>query len=212
MTKKKNENALELKRIEGESDADAMARIAMNSPIRASFSIKQVSSIFEGLDFGKIATFLEQSIAKVNKNDLSELEGMLVNQAKTLDALFHSMFLRANNSEYMTTFQPYFNLALKCQNQSRMTIQTLAEMKNPHPYIQNNRAEYQQVNNGERRQSGDGLRDRYARAEENSKSTNGVLEDKRHETEWLDTGAPQETSGNDKDLEALGAQHRAEDG
>lgn len=92
-------------------------------------------------------------------------------------------------------------LALKAQSQCRNTIEALAEIKNPKPYIQNNRAQYQQVNNGNQS---------LVRGQ-NPNDANKLLEDNSYEQEWMDTGTPQEASENDKELETLGAKHRAKD-
>jgi mRNA-degrading endonuclease RelE of RelBE toxin-antitoxin system len=64
--------------------------------------------------------------------------------------IFTRLSLRAHNNfgQYMKAAETYLRLALKAQSQCRATLETLAEIKNPRPYIQNNRAEYQQVNNG----------------------------------------------------------------
>jgi hypothetical protein len=75
------------------------------------------------------------------------------------------------------------------------TVETIAEIKNPRPYIQNNRAEYQQVNNGADSNSKTNTRT-YAHTEK-SFSTNELLEDKTHEQEWMDTRTPQEAIRND---------------
>jgi len=52
-----------------------------------------------------------------------------------------------------------------------------------------------------------------SRARENPKSTNGLLEleDKTHETEWLDTRTPETAGGNDKEMETVEVQHGTED-
>lgn len=64
---------------------------------------------------------------------------------------------------------------------------------------------YQQVNNGGQPQS-----NLHAQAGENLKSTNGLLEDNTHE--WMDTGAQETASGNNKELETVGEKYGAEDG
>ncbi len=107
------------------------------------------------------------------------------------------------------SLKAYSEIAFKAQRQCRATLEALAEIKNPRPYIQNNKAQYQQVNNGEQPKPKNELIDTYAQArahaEKNSKTANGLLEDKRHEAEWLDTGAPETAGGNNKELETVGA-------
>lgn len=156
----------------------------------------------EPLDYGEISRELEAQNKALRNNNLSRVEDILMAQAQTLDFLFHREARKAAGQEYMLQFKTHMDMAFKAQRQCRATLETLAEIKNPKPYIQNNRAQYQQVNNG--------MPEPHAHGE-NLKSSNGLLKDKRHETEWLDTGAPQTAGGNDKELEAVGAQHRAED-
>jgi len=107
----------------------------------------------------------------------------------------------------MNAAEKYMRLALKAQGQCRATLETLAAIKNPQPYIQNNKAQYQQVNNGTAPSEGNNQTSTrtHAHAEKNPENTNGLLEDKTHEQEWLDTGAPETASGNDKELETVGA-------
>lgn len=152
----------------------------------------------------------------VNKGDMSELERLLTSQAIALDTIFSSMALKAkmNVGHYPDTVSKYMNLALRAQSQCRSTVEAISEIKNPRPYIQNNKGHYVQVNNGEQPRSKDELMEQYTRARtgEKPETANKLLEDKTHEQEWLDTRAPEETSGDNKELEAVGAQHRAKDG
>ena len=131
---------------------------------------------------------------------------MLASQAVALDSIFISMALRAkvNMGEYMNAAEKYMRLALKAQGQCRATLETLAAIKNPQPYIQNNKAEYQQVNNGTIPFEGNNQTNTRTHAGKNSKDANGLLEDKTHEQEWLDTGAAETAGGNDKELETVG--------
>ena len=64
-----------------------------------------------------------------------------------------SLARRAVNQEYLKQYETYLRLALKAQNQSRMTLETLATLKNP-PVVFAKQANInqgngnQQVNNG----------------------------------------------------------------
>jgi hypothetical protein len=102
---------------------------------------------------------------------------------------------------YPETAERYMKLALRAQGQCRATLETLALIKNPQPYVrQQNVAVNQQVNNGAQP----------PRAEENPKSTNELLTDRRGEYETLDAGGTAATGGTDKELEAVAAVNRAE--
>lgn len=149
----------------------------------------------EPLDYAEISKELEAQNKALRNNDLTRIEDILMAQAQTLDFLFHREARKAAAQEYILQFKTHMDMAFKAQRQCRATLETLAEIKNPKPYIQNNRAQYQQVNNGVHEPPAHG---------EKQKSSNELLEDKRYETEWLDTGAPETAGGTDKELEAVG--------
>jgi hypothetical protein len=72
-----------------------------------------------------------------------------------LDAIFNEMARRAalNMGQHLGPTETYMRLALKAQSQSRATLETLAEIKNPRPvYINPQQVNHtngpQQVNNG----------------------------------------------------------------
>lgn len=156
----------------------------------------------ETFSFAGMKDTLETQNEALRSGDLDCVENMLMAQAYTLDMLFHKLARRAIAQDLLNPYKIHLDLAFKAQRQCRANLQTLAEIKNPKPYIQNNKAQYQQVNNGTPA----------SRArEKNTKSSNGLLENKQNETEWLDTRAPKTASGNDKDLETVEAKHRAED-
>ena len=98
-------------------------------------------------------------------------------------------------------FKNYINAALKTQNQCRMTLGTLGELKNPKPYIQNNKAQYQQINNGEKA----------SHAQEKTKTTNELLTDGREDYEAVDFRGAPATGGIDKEVETVGAKYRGKD-
>ena len=155
------------------------------------------------------AEALKAKAKAVHGGDLKNLETMLASQAVALDSIFSSMAMRAklNLGEYMNAAEKYMRLALKAQGQCRATLETLAAIKNPQPYIQNNKAQYQQVNNGGSPFEGNNQSSTrmHAHAGKNSKNTNGLLEDKTDEQKWLDTGAPESAGGIDKEVETVGA-------
>lgn len=140
---------------------------------------------------------LKRKAERVASGDTKDMETILISQAVALDAIFTRLSLRAHNcfGQYLNAGEKYLRLALKAQSQCRATLETLAEIKNPRPYIQNNRAEYQQVNNGTGNDSKTNTRT-HAHAEK-SFSTNELLEDKTHEQEWLDTRTPTEAIRSD---------------
>jgi hypothetical protein len=151
----------------------------------------------EQLDGTEALLSLSRKAKNIGKGETWEMEQMLVSQAVALDAVFTRLSLRAhgNFGEYIKAGETYLRLALKAQSQCRATLETLAEIKNPRPYIQNNRAEYQQVNNG----TGSNPKTNTPAHAHAGKtfSTNELLEDKTNEQEWLDTRTPTEAIRSD---------------
>jgi hypothetical protein len=204
----KDAGALQVPAKQGETDNESLARVAVSPVAKTSITVREFSKSFGDIDINKTAEHLMASVAQAKENNLSEAVEHLMAQAVALDSIFHTLAVRANRSEYLNNLKTYMTFALKAQNQSRMTLETLAEILNPKPYIQHNKAQYQQVNNGPR-PSGRSLESN-TRAREISKMTNGLLED--HHGEWLDTGAASTAGGTDKELATVEAQHGAENG
>ena len=108
------------------------------------------------LSMDSVVTALVEGSKKLNANDLDQVEATLFSQATALNVIFGELTLRAarnlnGGSEYRIAMEAYFKMALKAQNQCRMTLETLGNIKNP-PIVyakQTNIANGpQQVNNG----------------------------------------------------------------
>jgi hypothetical protein len=94
---------------------------------------------------------LQTKSAAVNSGDLRHVESMLVNQAIALQHIFLRMTVRGIHQTKMEYIDGFMRLALKAQNQSRATLETLASMRTP-PVVYAKQANInhgnQQVNNG----------------------------------------------------------------
>ena len=94
---------------------------------------------------------LQTKSAAVNSGDLRHVEGMLINQAIALQHIFLRMTVRGIHQAKMEHIDGFMRLALKAQNQSRATLETLASMRTP-PVVYAKQANInhgnQQVNNG----------------------------------------------------------------
>lgn len=144
-----------------------------------------------------------RAIAKrVEGGELRDCEKILVAQAVTLNAMFVELARRGANNmgEYPAAMERYLRLALKARAQSRCTMETLAEMKNPRQVTFAKQANIangpQQVNNGT------------ARAETESKPIE-LLE--AENGEWMDRGAAGAAAGSHPEVETVGAVHGAKD-
>lgn len=109
-------------------------------------------SCFGAPDLPALIQDLGDRVEKVQDGNLMPLEAMLYGQAQALQAIFTNLSRRSamNAGEYINASETYMKLALKAQSQCRATLETLAVIKNPMPYIkQANIANGpQQVNNG----------------------------------------------------------------
>jgi len=152
-----NWNAVELLPVSGEVPARTVARCLTDPATAAAGTInelyRRVSA--DGDINGYIAELQHQAQA-ASAGDLSRSEAMLMSQATTLNALSHSIMgwamnhlKEGGNAAY---FEMHMRLALKAQSQSRATIETLAEIKNPRQVAFVKQANiaggHQQVNNG----------------------------------------------------------------
>ncbi len=103
-------------------------------------------------DVNVLADELGKQIDAVNGGDLRRAEAMLIAQAHTLDNIFSNLARRATNQDYLKQWEAYMRMAMKAQNQCRMTLETLATIKNPPVVFAKqaniNNGGQQQVNNG----------------------------------------------------------------
>ncbi len=134
---------------------------------------------------------------KVNVGDMKDVEAFLVSQAMVLNGWFCELSRRAttnlNIPEYFEGAQTLFKMAMKAQNQARMTLETLSNIKNP-PVVYAKQANIsngpQQVNNT-----------LHAHASEKQNTPSKLLE-ATHETP-MDTGAKGGACAKDSPLEAV---------
>lgn len=99
----------------------------------------------------EIVASLRDHAKAVNEGDLTLAESMLMNQAIALQGMFADLASRAAVQGSLQARQVLTQLALKAQANSRATLQTLVEAKNPRQVAfvkQTNVAQTQQVNNG----------------------------------------------------------------
>lgn len=127
------------------------AKLALGSCANAAAVIREYGKTFGTPDLGTLIEELHASVERVQTGDLKQCEAMLMAQALSLQAMFTSLARRALVQDYQSNLEAFLRLALKAQNQSRITLETLAAIKNPlaGAYVhQQNVAVNQQVNNG----------------------------------------------------------------
>lgn len=134
--------------------AELASRLSLKPSANGAAVVEAYSKgAFGETDINVLIDELRTQFDKVENGDLQNCEAMLVGQANALQAIFVSLARRATNQQYLNQYETYLRLALKAQNQSRMTLETLAMIKNP-PMVFARQANInqgsgnQQVNNG----------------------------------------------------------------
>lgn len=161
--------------------------------LRRSFGERDVSELTEELS---------AQCAAVSGGNMARPEALLTAQAHTLDALFNDLTrLAYGNWNKLEVAERLLRLAFKAQTQSRATVETLGNLRNP-PMVIARQANItqgpQQVNNGEP-----------APTRKTQFEPNKLLE--HTHVERLDTGTTGAASGADSRLEAVGALDRSQD-
>jgi hypothetical protein len=186
--------------------AQAFADLALNpSASAAVVSEEYLKATYGEQDLGSLVDSLTASTAKVQAGNMAACEAMLYGQAQALQDIFANLARRAAKQEYLKQWDAYMRMALRAQNQSRMTLETLATIKNPPAVFAtqaNFAAGHQQVNNG--------VRPDAPRATDSEFKQSKLLEAEHGER--LDATAQGTASGANQDLEAVGAVNRAPNG
>ena len=196
---------------ESEDPEAAQARSAISAETNGALVAGEFSSKTYGeLSLAELIPVLRAKIDAVHGGDLGEAEALLTAQAFALNAIFTELARRAaiNIGEYMETAERYLRLALKAQNQSRATLETLAAIKNPPVFAhQANIARGpQQVNNGMNTPGGLAAVLRAANSEPGPNELLGATNEPR-----LDPGAEGAAIADNPQLATVGAIHRAPD-
>ena len=199
---KKVELDLRVQLNHGESTDQAMARTVTNPECLSA----SVLTICQNIDHARITEMvaeLRQQSAAIHTDDLSRPESMLIAQAHTLDGLFAKLATQALTVGNLDGMERYMRLALKAQNQSRATLQTLGELKAPKQI-----AFVKQANIGNQVQVNNENSSARTRARKNKKAPNELLEVEYGER--LDARATGSASGADQAMAALGEEHWAD--
>lgn len=117
--------------------------------VNTAFTVKKFANVDESVEVSDYILELRKAGNEVVDGDLGRLERMLTNQAIALDLIFNRLALKATSAEYMKNYEAFMRLAFKAQAQSRCTVEALAMLKHPKPYIQTNIGQvgHNQVNN-----------------------------------------------------------------
>ena len=180
--------------------AEALARLVVEPSAHSAVVMQQYGKVIGELNLGALTTALCEGMDAVWEGNLKQPEGMLFAQAQALQAIFTNLAKRAASQEYLSQLETFLRLALKAQNQCRMTLETLANVKNPPVVFARqaniNNGGQQQVNNGNQT-PGSGS-PAPAPARESQPEPNKLLE--ASHVERLDFGAQTAAGGTHQDL------------
>jgi hypothetical protein len=175
-------------------EAKALAEMAIRPSACAALVVQQYSSL--STDLAALDLVLEQAGASER---MKEVEAMLINQARSLQSMFTYLARQAKGVGSLPAWEAHIRLAMKAQNQSRLTLETLVNLQRPHVVI----AKQTNIANGGPQQvnvavtSIDGVE-------------NELLGDRHGAT--LDGSAAGEAGASNQDLETLGARNWPQNG
>jgi hypothetical protein len=126
----------------------------MTSPELAAYRVinaaEQNSGIDAHIDVPTLMETLRGQAKAVNHGNLAQAEAMLMNQAIALQSLFARLTEKAFSVTPVPHFDSFMRMALRAQNQCRVTLETLSAIKNP-PVVYARQANVttgpQQINN-----------------------------------------------------------------
>lgn len=193
---------LRISQRDDETPQQAMARVSL-TPECLSAAVMVDCGAMGNTPVTEVVEELRRQTAAINGGDMTRAENMLLAQAHTLDVLFAQLASRAMRAQHLDGLEAYMRLALKAQNQSRATLQTLAELKAPKQV-----AFVQQANIGNQVQVNNGSSEPHARTRKTKKAPNELLEVEHGKR--LDTGAQGAAGGADPAMAAMGEKHGAQ--
>lgn len=199
MTAKRKTKPPEKREVLSSENPNDRARMAVFSEISGAVVMDRFN-VYDRLDLWATAQELVSRGNDVVKGDTAGMQRMLISQAHALESIFVKESRRASAQEYLPQFEAHLKLALRAQNQCRMTLETLAAIKNP-PVVFAKQANiahgHQQVNNGE------GIP--VARAGESGKPQTELLEAPHAKPEWVDAGAARAATPSDSEVATVEA-------
>ena len=185
-------------------------------------TMMQPKNLADEIDTPTMLETLRDQAAAVQRGDMSHAEGMLINQASSLQALFVRLAERAMEQAHMPNLEGFMRMALRAQSQCRATLETLATIKNP-PVVFAKQANINQGNGNQQVNNGVPATNEFpsprTRArEEKPIHSNELLKDTSHDTKiiGMDAGTTRPASSADPQLAAVGtlngAKHRCGQG
>lgn len=135
--------------------AEGLACLAVDATMTNGMVTGMYSGRTMGVNLGlqEVVLELNRQVREAQNGDRKHAEALLQGQAITLNAIFAEMARRAalNMNSNIPATEAYMRMALRAQNQSRATLETLSAVKNPSLVVAKqaniSTGGYQQVNN-----------------------------------------------------------------
>ena len=151
---------------------------------------------------------LSRTVTATVAGDMAHMEAMLVSQAHALQAISTRMTMLAADQDLMSHWQAFMSVALKAQNQCRMTIESLSAIKNPPAVF----ARQANINNGGQQQVNNGVQAPLSRSPSHAQQSislpNELLEDSTNGRTQLDPRAAATAGRANQNMETVGALDR----
>jgi hypothetical protein len=103
--------------------------------VNTAFTVKKFANVEDSIEVSDYILELQKAGNEVVDGNLGRLERMLTSQAIALDTMFNQLALKAAGAEYLKNYEVFMRLAFKAQAQSRNTVEALAMLKHPQPFI-----------------------------------------------------------------------------
>ena len=190
-----------------EKPGKTVAKAALKCGIGSALLVTEYTSGIYGdtVEVGDWMHVLAETIKEAQSGKTENTEAVLTAQALALDAIFTSMAKKANLNNRMDQIELCMRLALKAQNQSRATLQTLAQIKNPQKAVFMRQANIahgpQQVNNA----TSEKHKEEKDSSRKKIKTEQNKLLGADEKGDRLDFGTKGKTGRDDQEMEALGA-------
>ena len=133
---------------------EGYAKAALLPSLYAGAVIQQYGNALFGkdnLDIHALDKALKESTEAIHHGDMKAVEAMLYGQAVALQTMFTNLSMRADCQQgRLDNIEALLKLAFKAQNQCRMTLETLSNVKNP-PVVYARQANHQRPATGQQR-------------------------------------------------------------
>lgn len=107
------------------------AKLYTNCFASAAMAINTLHGHGRLLDCPTVMDELIESSKKITSGNITEIEQMLIAQAKALDFIFYDAMSKLADLDMINQIEAFVNIALRAQSQSRKTLSALAEIKHP---------------------------------------------------------------------------------